>query len=66
MLYARDYFACRPTEMPEKDVFLFESKYVEAECLIKKIKSAKRYAPSFKVGAKLRNEDHITVLARLE
>ena len=49
VLYVRDYFACRPTEMPEKDIFLFESKHIQAENMIRKIKSAKRYAPSFKV-----------------
>ena len=50
VLYIKDYLACRPTEVPEDDVYLFESKYIEAETVIRKIKSAKRYAPSFKVG----------------
>nr|CAB3264682.1 protein polybromo-1 [Phallusia mammillata] len=42
----KDYCACRPTELPEKDIYLYESRY--ADKIIKKIK-VKRYAPSFKV-----------------
>lgn len=49
VLFAKDYFACRPTEVEEKDIYVFESKYIDVEKMIKKIKSCKRYAPSFKV-----------------
>ncbi|CAK8698479.1 unnamed protein product [Clavelina lepadiformis] len=49
VLAAKDYVACRPTEIAEKDIFYYESKYVEAEGFIKKIKSIKRYTPTHKV-----------------
>ena len=32
----KDYVSCRLTEIPEKDVFICEAKYIENEKLIKK------------------------------
>uniref|UniRef100_F6Y9A9 HMG box domain-containing protein n=4 Tax=Ciona intestinalis TaxID=7719 RepID=F6Y9A9_CIOIN len=47
VLCGRDYTACRPTEMPEEDVYVYESKYFDK--IIKKIKGIKRYMPTHKV-----------------
>ncbi|XP_078487120.1 protein polybromo-1 isoform X1 [Ciona intestinalis] len=47
VLCGRDYTACRPTEMPEDDVYVYESKYFDK--IIKKIKGIKRYMPTHKV-----------------
>jgi len=44
----KDYCACRPTQVLEDDIYLYESKYVEQEKIVKRIK-VKRYAPTFKV-----------------
>ena len=45
----KDYLSCRPTEVPEDDVLLCESRYIEAEKQIKKFKGLKRFPLSAKV-----------------
>ena len=47
----KDYFACRPTEVPEADVYMYESRYSpnDKDRSIKKLKSSKRFTPSLKV-----------------
>ena len=51
VLSSKDYFACRPTEIPEKDVYMYESRYSpnDKDKSIKKLKSSKRFTPSLKV-----------------
>ncbi|XP_066526294.1 protein polybromo-1 isoform X3 [Hoplias malabaricus] len=45
----KDYLSCRPTEMPEEDVLLCESRYIESEKQMKKFKGLKRFSLSAKV-----------------
>nr|XP_023661253.1 protein polybromo-1-like isoform X6 [Paramormyrops kingsleyae] len=45
----KDYLSCRPTEMPEGDVLLCESRYIENEKQMKKFKGLKRFSLSAKV-----------------
>uniref|UniRef100_A0A8C5CD98 Polybromo 1, like n=1 Tax=Gadus morhua TaxID=8049 RepID=A0A8C5CD98_GADMO len=45
----KDYLSCRPTEVPEDDVLLCESRYIETEKQIKKFKGLKRFSLSAKV-----------------
>uniref|UniRef100_A0A8C1ABE8 Protein polybromo-1 n=1 Tax=Cyprinus carpio carpio TaxID=630221 RepID=A0A8C1ABE8_CYPCA len=45
----KDFLSCRPTEMPEEDVLLCESRYIEIEKQMKKFKGLKRFSLSAKV-----------------
>ncbi|CAL8336920.1 unnamed protein product [Lota lota] len=45
----KEYLSCRPTEVPEEDVLLCESRYIEAERQMKKFKGLKRFPLSAKV-----------------
>lgn len=45
----KDYLSCRPTEVPEEDVLLCESRYIESEKQMKKFKGLKRFSLSGKV-----------------
>uniref|UniRef100_A0A4W4EDK0 Protein polybromo-1 n=1 Tax=Electrophorus electricus TaxID=8005 RepID=A0A4W4EDK0_ELEEL len=45
----KDYLSCRPTEVPEEDVLLCESRYIESERQMKKFKGLKRFPLSAKV-----------------
>uniref|UniRef100_A0A667YBF2 Protein polybromo-1 n=1 Tax=Myripristis murdjan TaxID=586833 RepID=A0A667YBF2_9TELE len=45
----KDYLSCRPTEVPEEDILLCESRYIESEKQIKKFKGLKRFSLSSKV-----------------
>ncbi|KAM4613548.1 polybromo 1, like isoform 2-T3 [Polymixia lowei] len=45
----KDYLSCRPTEVPEEDVLLCESRYIESEKQMKKFKGLKRFSLSSKV-----------------
>ncbi|XP_074501769.1 polybromo 1, like isoform X2 [Sebastes fasciatus] len=45
----KDYLSCRPTEIAEEDVMLCESRYIDAEKLMKKFKGLKRFSYSSKV-----------------
>ncbi|TRZ01822.1 hypothetical protein DNTS_026172 [Danionella cerebrum] len=45
----KDYLSCRQTEMPEDDVLLCESRYIENEKQMKKFKGLKRFSLSAKV-----------------
>ncbi|XP_058229017.1 protein polybromo-1 isoform X4 [Hemibagrus wyckioides] len=45
----KDYLSCRPTEVPEDDVLLCESRYIESEKQMKKFKGLKRFSLSAKV-----------------
>ncbi|XP_030231386.1 protein polybromo-1 isoform X1 [Gadus morhua] len=45
----KEYLSCRPTEVPEDDVLLCESRYIETEKQIKKFKGLKRFPLSAKV-----------------
>ncbi|KAG7267016.1 hypothetical protein CRUP_028263 [Coryphaenoides rupestris] len=50
MFYKKEeYLSCRPTEVPEDDVLLCESRYIETEKQMKKFKGLKRFSPSSKV-----------------
>lgn len=49
VLSFKDYLSCRPTEVPEKDVLLCESRYIESEKQMKKFKGLKRFSLSGKV-----------------
>lgn len=40
----KDYLSCRPTEVPEEDVLLCESRYFESEKQMKKFKGLKRFS----------------------
>lgn len=45
----KDYLSCRPTEVPEEDLLLCESRYIETEKQMKKFKGLKRFSYSAKV-----------------
>lgn len=45
----KDYMSCRPTEVPEENVLLCESRYIESEKQMKKFKGLKRFSLSGKV-----------------
>ncbi len=45
----KDFLSCRPTEMPEENVLLCESRYIESEKQMKKFKGLKRFSLSAKV-----------------
>lgn len=45
----KDYVSCRPTEVPEDDVLLCESRYIDTEKQMKKFKGLKRFSYSSKV-----------------
>ncbi|XP_071761621.1 polybromo 1, like [Centroberyx gerrardi] len=45
----KDYLSCRPTEVPEEDVLLCESRYIESEKQMKKFKGLKRFSLASKV-----------------
>ncbi|ROL50781.1 Protein polybromo-1 [Anabarilius grahami] len=45
----KDFLSCRPTECPEEDVLMFESRYIESEKQMKKFKALKRFSLSAKV-----------------
>ena len=45
----KEYLSCRPTEVPEDDVLLCESRYIETEKQMKKFKGLKRFPLSAKV-----------------
>uniref|UniRef100_A0A673MSR8 Protein polybromo-1 n=1 Tax=Sinocyclocheilus rhinocerous TaxID=307959 RepID=A0A673MSR8_9TELE len=45
----KDILSCRPTECPEEDMLLFESRYIESEKHMKKFKALKRFSLSAKV-----------------
>ncbi|KAM4582787.1 protein polybromo-1-like isoform 1-T1 [Fundulus diaphanus] len=45
----KEYLSCRPTEVPEENVLLCESRYIENEKQMKKFKGLKRFSLSGKV-----------------
>uniref|UniRef100_A0A8C7VAD7 Protein polybromo-1 n=1 Tax=Oncorhynchus mykiss TaxID=8022 RepID=A0A8C7VAD7_ONCMY len=45
----KEYLSCRPTEVPEEDVLLCESRYIESDKQMKKFKGLKRFSLSGKV-----------------
>nr|XP_057910239.1 protein polybromo-1 isoform X2 [Doryrhamphus excisus]XP_057910240.1 protein polybromo-1 isoform X2 [Doryrhamphus excisus]XP_057910241.1 protein polybromo-1 isoform X2 [Doryrhamphus excisus] len=45
----KDYLSCRPTEVPEENVLLCESRYIESEKQMKRFKGLKRFSSSGKV-----------------
>uniref|UniRef100_A0A673AHG5 Protein polybromo-1 n=1 Tax=Sphaeramia orbicularis TaxID=375764 RepID=A0A673AHG5_9TELE len=45
----KDFLSCRPTEVPEEDVLLCESRYIDSEKQMKKFKGLKRFSYSSKV-----------------
>ncbi|KAK5872557.1 hypothetical protein PBY51_013243 [Eleginops maclovinus] len=45
----KDFLSCRPTEVPEEDVLLCESRYIDTEKQMKKFKGLKRFSYSSKV-----------------
>uniref|UniRef100_A0A8C7C4L5 Protein polybromo-1 n=1 Tax=Oncorhynchus kisutch TaxID=8019 RepID=A0A8C7C4L5_ONCKI len=45
----KEYLSCRPTEVPEDDVLLCESRYIESDKQMKKFKGLKRFSLSGKV-----------------
>ncbi|XP_060897906.1 protein polybromo-1 isoform X3 [Labrus mixtus] len=45
----KDYLSCRPTEVPEENILLCESRYIESEKQMKKFKGLKRFSLSGKV-----------------
>ncbi|GFS20715.1 protein polybromo-1 [Elysia marginata] len=49
ILHMKDYCASRPTEVPETDVYINESKYMEQDKSIKRQKLLKKYTLSQKV-----------------
>ncbi|XP_028302620.1 protein polybromo-1-like [Gouania willdenowi] len=49
VLSYKDYLSCRPTEVPEENVLLCESRYIESEKQMKKFKGLKRFCLSGKV-----------------
>nr|XP_033782116.1 protein polybromo-1 isoform X7 [Geotrypetes seraphini] len=49
VLSFKDFLSCRPTEIPENDVMLCESRYNESDKQMKKFKGLKRFSLSAKV-----------------
>uniref|UniRef100_A0A5F8G983 Protein polybromo-1 n=2 Tax=Monodelphis domestica TaxID=13616 RepID=A0A5F8G983_MONDO len=49
VLSFKDFLSCRPTEIPENDVLLCESRYNESDKQMKKFKGLKRFSLSAKV-----------------
>ncbi|XP_078804069.1 protein polybromo-1 isoform X3 [Oryzias latipes] len=49
VLSFKEFLSCRPTEVPEDDVLLCESRYIESEKQMKKFKGLKRFSLSGKV-----------------
>ncbi|KAJ7316747.1 hypothetical protein JRQ81_002909 [Phrynocephalus forsythii] len=49
VLSFKDFLSCRPTEIPENDVLLCESRYNESDKQMKKFKGQKRFSLSAKV-----------------
>ncbi|XP_060621852.2 protein polybromo-1 isoform X6 [Anolis sagrei] len=49
VLSFKDFLSCRPTEIPENDVLLCESRYNESDRQMKKFKGLKRFSLSAKV-----------------
>uniref|UniRef100_A0A8C5R488 Protein polybromo-1 n=1 Tax=Leptobrachium leishanense TaxID=445787 RepID=A0A8C5R488_9ANUR len=49
VLSFKDFLSCRPTEVPENDVLLCESRYNESDKQMKKFKGLKRFSLSAKV-----------------
>uniref|UniRef100_A0A3B3C4U6 Protein polybromo-1 n=1 Tax=Oryzias melastigma TaxID=30732 RepID=A0A3B3C4U6_ORYME len=45
----KEFLSCRPTEVPEENVLLCESRYIESEKQMKKFKGLKRFSLSGKV-----------------
>ncbi|KAK5603945.1 hypothetical protein CRENBAI_025829 [Crenichthys baileyi] len=45
----KEYLSCRPTEVPEENILLCESRYIESEKQMKKFKGLKRFSLSGKV-----------------
>ncbi|XP_061909828.1 protein polybromo-1-like isoform X1 [Entelurus aequoreus] len=45
----KEYLSCRPTEVPEENVLLCESRYIESEKQMKRYKGLKRFSSSAKV-----------------
>ncbi|XP_049589514.1 protein polybromo-1 isoform X3 [Syngnathus scovelli] len=45
----KEYLSCRPTEVPEANVLLCESRYIESEKQMKRFKGLKRFSSSAKV-----------------
>lgn len=45
----KEFLSCRPTEIPEEDVLLCESRYIDTEKQMKKFKGLKRFSYSPKV-----------------
>ncbi|XP_057702350.1 protein polybromo-1-like isoform X1 [Corythoichthys intestinalis] len=45
----KEYLSCRPTEVPEENVLLCESRYIESEKQMKRFKGLKRFSLSGKV-----------------
>ncbi|XP_074547684.1 polybromo 1, like isoform X2 [Halichoeres trimaculatus] len=45
----KDFLSCRPTEIPEEDILLCESRYIDTEKQMKKFKGLKRFSYSSKV-----------------
>uniref|UniRef100_A0A8C6V0R3 Protein polybromo-1 n=1 Tax=Neogobius melanostomus TaxID=47308 RepID=A0A8C6V0R3_9GOBI len=45
----KDYLSCRPTEIPEENLLLCESRYIDTEKQIKKFKGLRRFSYSPKV-----------------
>ncbi|XP_061543027.1 protein polybromo-1 isoform X3 [Phycodurus eques] len=45
----KEYLSCRPTEVPEENVLLCESRYIESERQMKRFKGLKRFSSSGKV-----------------
>ncbi|XP_063113304.1 protein polybromo-1 isoform X26 [Cavia porcellus] len=49
VLSFKDFLSCRPTEIPENDIMLCESRYNESDKQMKKFKGLKRFSLSAKV-----------------
>ncbi|KAM6177623.1 protein polybromo-1 isoform 32-T32 [Erethizon dorsatum] len=49
VLSFKDFLSCRPTEVPENDIMLCESRYNESDKQMKKFKGLKRFSLSAKV-----------------
>ncbi|XP_077428953.1 protein polybromo-1-like isoform X3 [Vanacampus margaritifer] len=45
----KEYLSCRPTEVPEENILLCESRYIESEKQMKRFKGLKRFSSSGKV-----------------
>ncbi|XP_060017602.1 protein polybromo-1 isoform X13 [Lagenorhynchus albirostris] len=64
VLSFKDFLSCRPTEIPENDILLCESRYNESDKQMKKFKGLKRFSLSAKVKTDCSSEGALTFIGK--